>query len=75
MTSPEAAWNPQICDVERREKVLKLALLLERVHVVHGLGAVSMAHFFLMPRITRSAARFTAKVMMKRRTPVRKRTR
>ncbi|MFQ6058131.1 MAG: aspartate aminotransferase family protein [Anaerolineae bacterium] len=44
LTNPETVWNPQICDVERRERVLKLALLLERVHVVHGLGAVSTAH-------------------------------
>ncbi|MFQ6014620.1 MAG: aspartate aminotransferase family protein [Anaerolineae bacterium] len=44
LTSPEAVWDPQICNVERRERVLKLALLLERVHVVHGLGAVSTAH-------------------------------
>jgi glutamate-1-semialdehyde 2,1-aminomutase len=44
LTSPEAVWDPQICDVERRERVLKLALLLERVHVVHGLGAISTAH-------------------------------
>jgi glutamate-1-semialdehyde 2,1-aminomutase len=44
LTSPEAVWDPEICNVERREKVLKLALLLERVHVVHGLGAVSVAH-------------------------------
>ncbi len=44
LTHPETVWNPELCDVERREKVLKLALLLERVHVVHGLGAVSTAH-------------------------------
>lgn len=44
LTDPEAVWDPRICNVERREKVLKLALLLERVHVVHGLGAVSAAH-------------------------------
>jgi len=44
LTSPEAVWDPQLCNVERREKVLKLALLLERVHVVHGLGAASTAH-------------------------------
>lgn len=44
LTNPEAVWDPQICDVERRERVFKLALLLERVHVVHGLGAVSTAH-------------------------------
>ncbi|MFQ5813576.1 MAG: aspartate aminotransferase family protein [Anaerolineae bacterium] len=44
LTSPEAVWDPEVCNVERREKVLKLALLLERVHVVHGLGAISTAH-------------------------------
>jgi len=44
MSSPEAVWDPKICNVDRREKVLKLALLLERVHVVHGLGAASTAH-------------------------------
>lgn len=44
LTSPEMVWDPQICNVERREKILKLALLLERVHVMHGLGAVSTAH-------------------------------
>jgi glutamate-1-semialdehyde 2,1-aminomutase len=44
LTSPETVWNPQICDVEMRERILKLALLLERVHVMHGLGAVSTAH-------------------------------
>lgn len=43
-TCPEQVWNPAVCDVERREKVLKLALLLERVHVMHGLGALSTAH-------------------------------
>lgn len=44
LTDPEAVWDSKVCNVERREKVLKLALLLERVHVVHGLGAVSAAH-------------------------------
>lgn len=44
LTYPGVVWDPQICNVERREKILKLALLLERVHVVHGLGAVSAAH-------------------------------
>ncbi|MFQ5595153.1 MAG: aspartate aminotransferase family protein, partial [Anaerolineae bacterium] len=44
LISPEEVWDPEICDVGRREKVLKLSLLLERVHVVHGLGSVSTTH-------------------------------
>jgi glutamate-1-semialdehyde 2,1-aminomutase len=36
--------DPAICDVTLRERVFKLALLLENVHVVHGLGALSIAH-------------------------------
>ena len=44
LTGAETIWDPKICDVELREKLLRLALLLERVHVVHGLGAVSAAH-------------------------------
>ncbi len=44
LTDPEAVWDPRVCNVSRREKVLKLAFLLERVHVVHGLGAISTAH-------------------------------
>ncbi len=43
-TSPEQTKNPQVCDVELSEKVLQLALLLEDVHVMHGLGSISMAH-------------------------------
>jgi len=44
LTCPDQVWNPDICDVDRREKVLKLALLLERVYVMHGLGALSTEH-------------------------------
>jgi glutamate-1-semialdehyde aminotransferase len=33
-----------VCDVELSESVLQLALLLEDVFVMHGLGAVSTAH-------------------------------
>ncbi|MFC1628626.1 aspartate aminotransferase family protein [Gemmatimonadota bacterium] len=42
--SPEQVWDPNVCDVERREQVLKLAMLLGRVHVMHGLGALSTEH-------------------------------
>lgn len=33
-----------MCDVVLRERVLKLALLLEDVYVMHGLGVLSTAH-------------------------------
>jgi len=42
--SPEQIKNPELCDVELTDTVLQLALLLEDVHVVHGLGSMSTAH-------------------------------
>jgi glutamate-1-semialdehyde 2,1-aminomutase len=42
--SAEDVWNPEVCDVRLREEILKLALLTEGVHVVHGGGAISTAH-------------------------------
>ena len=36
--------NPHICDDELSNRVLQLALLLEDVHVIHGLGSISTAH-------------------------------
>jgi glutamate-1-semialdehyde 2,1-aminomutase len=42
--SPEQTRNPEVCDVELSDTVLQLALLLEDVFVMHGLGAVSTAH-------------------------------
>jgi glutamate-1-semialdehyde 2,1-aminomutase len=44
VSSPDEARNPAVCDVELADTVLRLALLLEDVHVSHGLGAVSAAH-------------------------------
>lgn len=41
---PDAINNPALCDVELRERVAKLAFLLEGVFVVHGFGALSTAH-------------------------------
>jgi glutamate-1-semialdehyde 2,1-aminomutase len=41
---PEQTRNPEVCDVALSDSVLQLALLLEDVHVVHGLGSVSLAH-------------------------------
>jgi len=44
ITSPEQAWNPDICDVEMREKIFKLAMLNEGFHIIHGFGSISAAH-------------------------------
>ncbi len=44
LDSPDRVSDPQICDVALRERVLKLALLLHDVYIMHGLGAASTAH-------------------------------
>jgi len=44
VTSPEQAWNPEICDIEMREKIFKLAMLNEGFNIFHGYGAISFAH-------------------------------
>ncbi len=44
LDAPEAVYDPDLCDATLRDQVLQLALLLEDVHVVHGLGALSTAH-------------------------------
>lgn len=44
INSPEQVWNPEICDVELREKIFKLAMLNEGFNIFHGYGAVSAAH-------------------------------
>jgi glutamate-1-semialdehyde 2,1-aminomutase len=41
---PEDVWNPDRSNVGLREDALKLALLLNGVHVVHGGGCLSTAH-------------------------------
>jgi glutamate-1-semialdehyde 2,1-aminomutase len=42
--SPEQVWNPEICDVELREKIFKLAMLQEGFNIFHGYGSISGAH-------------------------------
>jgi glutamate-1-semialdehyde 2,1-aminomutase len=42
--SPDVAADPACCLLEVREQILKLALLLNDIHTVHGLGALSTAH-------------------------------
>jgi glutamate-1-semialdehyde 2,1-aminomutase len=42
--TPEQTRNPSVCDVELSDTVVQLALLLEDVFVMHGLGSVGAAH-------------------------------
>lgn len=44
ITRPEDALDPAVCDVELSEKVLRVAMLLENVNVMFGLGSLSTAH-------------------------------
>ena len=44
ITRPEDALNPAVCDVELSDKVLRVAMLLENVNVMFGLGSISAAH-------------------------------
>lgn len=44
MDRPDMVNDPAMCDVELREGVMKLALLLEGVFVMHAGGAISLAH-------------------------------
>ncbi|MCJ7611352.1 MAG: aminotransferase class III-fold pyridoxal phosphate-dependent enzyme [Candidatus Aminicenantes bacterium] len=42
--TPEKLWDPKYSDFRLKEEVLRLALAAEGVHVVHGGGAISLAH-------------------------------
>jgi len=44
LETPEEVLNPTICDVTLSERVLQLALLLENVFIIHGLGSTTTAH-------------------------------
>ena len=44
LTTPDEVLSPLVCDTLMTQKVLKLAMLLEDVHIVHGLGGISAAH-------------------------------
>lgn len=44
LVTPDDVCDPEACDITLREQVLKLGLLLEDVHVMHGLGSLSVAH-------------------------------
>ncbi|MBN1642117.1 MAG: aminotransferase class III-fold pyridoxal phosphate-dependent enzyme [Anaerolineae bacterium] len=61
---PNVAADPSYCLADVRERIFKLALLLEDVHAMHGLGALSMAHgerdlAHLYAACERVAARFS----------------
>jgi glutamate-1-semialdehyde 2,1-aminomutase len=63
--TPEEVHDPAVCDLTLGGEALQLALLIEDVHVVHGLGAVSAAHteediLFLGEACRRVARRFKA---------------
>ncbi|MFP4563749.1 MAG: aspartate aminotransferase family protein [Spirochaetia bacterium] len=42
--TPEESQSPEIVDLTLTNRIIPLAMLLEGVHVVHGLGSVSAAH-------------------------------
>lgn len=44
ITNAEELTDPARCDHALRERVLKLAMLVKGVNVMHGLGAVSLVH-------------------------------
>ena len=44
LETPEDVRNPAVCDLVLGETALQLGLLLEDVHVVHGLGSLTAAH-------------------------------
>ena len=44
LDTPEALFDPSLCDVALSRDVLAPALVLEDVHLIHGHGAVSTAH-------------------------------
>jgi len=44
LNTPEAVFDPERCDIELREKILGLALLVEDVHLLLAHGAASTAH-------------------------------
>jgi glutamate-1-semialdehyde 2,1-aminomutase len=63
LNTPDQVRDPTLCDVNLSEKVLQLALLLENVFIVHGLGSLTTAHDeshieFLSEACRRAARRF-----------------
>ena len=44
LVAPDVLLDPSVCDVALSHQVLETALLLEDVHVIHGHGALCVAH-------------------------------
>jgi glutamate-1-semialdehyde 2,1-aminomutase len=44
LISPEQVWNPEVSDFELRERIFKLAMLLEGFNTFHGYGTITFAH-------------------------------
>jgi len=44
LSFPEQIWNPKTSDIEKREKIFKLAMLEEGFNTFHGYGSISTAH-------------------------------
>ena len=44
LSTPADVRDPAVCDVALGEEILQLALLVDDVFAVHGLGAISSAH-------------------------------
>jgi glutamate-1-semialdehyde 2,1-aminomutase len=67
MESPADVHDPAACDDFLTEHVLRLALLLENVHTMHGLGALSVEHTekdlaFLEEAVRRAARRISGSI-------------
>jgi glutamate-1-semialdehyde 2,1-aminomutase len=44
ITSPEETWNPEVSDIELREKIFKLSMLEQGFNIFHGYGTIALAH-------------------------------
>lgn len=62
---PEELQNERTSDLEMREEILKLALLINGVNAVHGGGAISLAHSDAEIERTVSAYRESARLFRK----------
>lgn len=67
VTSPEQVWNPEICDINLREKFFKLAMLNEGFNIFHGFGAISFSH---TDEEIQSALESVERIAMNWRSPV-----
>jgi glutamate-1-semialdehyde 2,1-aminomutase len=59
--TPEAVYDPNLCDVELRSKVLGPAMLLENVHMVQGHGSAAASHTAQDMEFLREACRRVAR--------------